>query len=435
MSTAIEKVHEMVDNAILNLVLHFPTYAQFIVRVGYGYKDFGEAIACTDGRTIFINDRLIAEINADPIKTNSLTNEKVDCTIGKEEMMFVLCHEAMHLLTATVGRAERLGIPQKIGMNDVKNQFKQMLWNMATDYAINYLLVNNEENWEKRPIGKMLQGALYEDAYAKKTAEEIYHLLLKENEDTIENMSNNGLSYVLDIHLPIDDEQIKSSLSIKIAEVFGSRTNGTSDSSIDRVIKEAMKPLPFNWRNALSKYIRGWIRENYTWNKPSRAGVASGLILPSSGTSPCMHLAIAVDTSGSISNEELQAMFNHVTTILNAFNNFKIDLWCCGSRVYHETFKTYTRQNRNTVKDFKIMSDGGNDMRENFTFIKDHYKGNFPDVFLCLTDGFDPVDGDNEVTCPCPVVWLIIDHPDFVSPSKLKSVVYPYVVDLDKNGG
>ena len=61
----IQEVHEMVDNAVLNLVLKYPTYAQFLVRIGYKYKNFGNAIACTDGKTVYINDELIAEINND----------------------------------------------------------------------------------------------------------------------------------------------------------------------------------------------------------------------------------------------------------------------------------------------------------------------------------------------------------------------------------
>lgn len=435
MTQELEKVHKIVDDAVLNLVLQFSTYAQFLIRVGYEYKDIGQAVACTDGKTVYLNDRLIAEINSDPIKLNTKTNKQVDCTIGKQEMMFVLCHELMHLLTATLDRAENLGIPKKVVNGDVVNEIKMKMWNVATDYAINSLLVNNMEGCcTKKPIGKILQGALYEEKYRDMTAEEIYKKLEKDSNISIIELGSSGLPFELDKHMNIDDDIIKSDLVNKINDVFGSRDNGTSNLSIDRFVQDVMKPIPFDWKKALNKYIRGWIKENYTWNKPSRAGIANGLILPSYGKSPKIHMAIAVDTSGSISNKELQTMFNHVTTILSVFNNFEIDLWCCGSRVYQESFVTYTKQNRHKIKDFKVMSDGGNDMRENFDFIKKHYKGNYPDVFVCLTDGFDPVNKDEETTCPCPVIWLIVDHPDFVPPLKMKNIVYPYIVDKEKNG-
>ena len=430
----IQEVHEMVDNAVLNLVLKYPTYAQFLVRIGYKYKNVGNAVACTDGKTVYINDELIAEINNDPIKTNVKTNKQVDCTITKDHMVFVLCHELMHLLTLTVDRGEKLGIPRKIMTGDIVNESKAQLWNMATDYAINSLLVNNMEGIYTKPIGKMVEGALYDQKYINKTAEEIYEDLKAKAKEVVISLGKSGLPFDLDKHLEIDDDLTLSDLKQKIIETFGGVNNGTSDSSIDRFIKDSMKPLPFDWKKALTRYIRSWIKENYTWNKPSRAGIANGLILPSYGKSPCIHLAVAVDTSGSISDEELQAMLNHVATILSIFNNFTVDVWCCGSVVYKDSFKTYTKQNKNDIHKFKIMSDGGNDMRKNFEFIEKNYKGSKPDAFVCLTDGFDPVDGDTELTCSCPVIWLIIDHPQFTPPLKMKNIVYPYVVDKKKNG-
>ena len=340
----------------------------------------------------------------------------------------------MHLLTITVDRAERLGIPKKFNTGNINAQAKAQLWNIATDYAINSLLVNNREGYTNKPIGKILPTALYNEKYRDLTAEEIYKRLKDNSPEYIMGLGKTGFDFDLDKHEEIDDDITKSDLIQKISDVFGSRNNGTSNSSLDRFVSDVIKPAPFNWKNALTKYIRSWIKENYTWNRPSRAGIANGLILPSYGKSPRIHLAVAIDTSGSISDEELHSMINHVATILSVFNNFVVDIWCCGSKVYTESFKTYTKQNKHAIKDFKIMSDGGNDMRENFKFIHSHYNGNYPDVFVCLTDGFDPVNRDEETTCPCPVVWLIMDHPDFTPPLKMKNTVYPYIVDKMKNG-
>lgn len=433
MSLDIEKVHNIVDDAILKLVLNFSTYAQFLIRIGYSYKDLGNCIACTDGKMIYINDRLIAELNDKPTRTNRLTGENKNCSIGKEEMMFVFCHELMHLLTATMDRAENLGLHNEYRVGDLENESRLKLWNIATDYAINSLLVNNREDFANKPIGRILPSALYEEKYKEMTAEEIYHKLEKNADEIILQVESTPFGFYLDKHIPINDDLTKSDLAQVISEVFGSKDNDISNPSVDRFVKDVMKPLPFNWKSALTKYIRSWIKENYTWNRPSRAGIANGLILPSCNVSPCIHIALAVDTSGSISNEELQSMLDHVYTILSAFNNFTVDVWCCGSKVYEESLVRYTKVNKSKIKDFKIMSDGGNDMRKNFEFMNEYYKKDRPDVFVCFTDGYDPVDGDEETTCPYPVIWLIVDHPQFVPPLKMKNVVYPYVVDKKKN--
>ena len=68
-------------------------------------------------------------------------------------------------------------------------------------------------------------------------------------------------------------------------------------------------------------------------------------------------------------------------------------------------------------------------MRENFKFLKDHYKGqDKPDVFLILSDFYDPLDGDTVTTSTCPVVGLVLDHPNFVPPSNMKFTAIPFEV-------
>ena len=284
---------------------------------------------------------------------------------------------------------------------------------------------------------------LYESKYKDMQAERIYEDLLKEEpedessgsnaEFTFDTGDNNGMDWGLDEHLPMLDETTKNEVIQKMAEVFGSTENGTGQSALDRSIDNTYQKQPFNWRRALTKYIRGWMKDNYTWNKPSRAGIANDLILPSSGKTPKMHIAVAVDTSGSIYDTELKVMMDHLFTILSQFKDFTVDVWCCGSRVYDETFRTYTAGNKRELYNFEFMSDGGNDMRENFKFMKEHYKGDKPDVFLLMSDFFDPLDGDTETTSICPVIFMCLDHESFVPPSKIQGVVYPFEVESAKN--
>jgi predicted metal-dependent peptidase len=218
-----------------------------------------------------------------------------------------------------------------------------------------------------------------------------------------------------------------------MSEVFGSRDNGVGESALQRSIDNNYKPQPFNWRKALTKYIRGWMKDNYTWNKPSRAGIANNLILPSAGRSPKMHIAVAVDTSGSIYDTELNTMMDHLFTILSQFKDFTVDVWCCGSKVYEDTFRTYTAAYKRDLKNFEFQSDGGNDMRENFKFLEKHYKAEKPDVFICMSDFYDPLDGDTTTTSICPCIFLCLDHDSFVPPKLIKSVTYPFEVESAKN--
>ena len=438
-------VQDILDRSIVYMILNFPIYANLVTRIGVKLVDEPKhrVVAWTDGRGIYVNEAMVKEFNENSIVVGD-SGKEYNRTIGKEEMVFIICHEMMHLLNLTFDRGTNIGIYKG---TDAKSKHKWELWNQATDYEINSKLHNNQEKdkdnyYRSKAIGNMPDWVLYESEYKDMQAERIYEKLLEKDpegnagggEFTFDSGNNNdGLDFALDEHVPIFDDATRNEVIQKMAEVFGSSDNGTGQTALDRSIDNVYKPQPFNWRRALTKYIRGWMKDNYTWNKPSRAGIANDLILPSSGKTPKMHIAVAVDTSGSIYDTELHTMMDHLFTILSQFKDFVVDVWCCGSVVYKETFRTYTAGNKRELHDFKFMSDGGNDMRKNFEFMKEHYKGDKPDVLIICSDFYDPLDGDTETTSICPVIFMCLDHESFVPPSKIQGVVYPFEVESAKN--
>lgn len=455
-------VRELVDNAMIEMIISFPIYAQLIARIGYKVVDNKSipAAAWTDGKGIYINEPVIQEWNENPIVEDA-EGKQYNRKTTKHEIIFILAHEVMHLLGLTFERGNALGLSKYV-LNK-KDKRLHELWNMATDYEINSLLHNNEAKddhgyAQSKPIGNLPDVALYESKYRDKTAEEIFEILKKEDEDKKGNSGGgngdgdedgegqgiapsfdsgnhaDGLDSGLDYHAPILDEATQNEVLQKVSEVFGNKSNGTGYSAFDRILNLVYKPEPFNWRRALTKYIRGWMKDNYTWNKPSRAGIANNIILPSSGRSPKMHIGVAIDTSGSIYDTELHTMMNHLFTILQEFKDFKVDVWCCGSKVYKDTFRTYTGSNKKEIANFQFQSDGGNDMRENFKFVKDKYRGDKLDVLIIMSDFIDPLSGDTECTSDCPVIYMCIDNPRFVPPAKIKGQVFPFVVEKQKNG-
>lgn len=439
-------VKELWERAMIDLVLDFPIYASLITRIGCKIISSPRpTIAWTDGKAIYINESEIQNWNDEPIVKGD-SGKEYNRSIGKKELMFVLCHELLHLIGLTFDRGTNIGIMKNACSG--KDRLRWQLWNQATDYEINSLLHNNikTDSFGREshdPVGNMPDLCLYESEYKNMTAEQIFEKLVEKNKDKDEpdptfdgdDTGNgiDGLGCSLDQHMPMVDDATRNEVISKMSEVFGSRSNGLGESSIDRILERAFKPQPFNWRRALTKYIRGWMKDNYTWNKPSRAGIANGIILPSAGRTPKMHIGVAVDTSGSIHDTELQTMMDHLFTILQQFKDFQVDVWCCGSNVYPETFRSYNGQNKKELQNFKFESDGGNDMRENFNFIREKYKYDKLDLFICMSDFYDPLDGDTETVSPCPCIWLVLDHPNFVPPSKIKAETYPFVVEKSKN--
>ena len=439
--TDINAVQSIVDNALTKMIIELTTLANFVTRIGVKVvsNEGIPAMAYTDGTGIYINAPYVDYANENPIiEVNGRT---VNQAIKKDQMIFLICHEAMHLLSLTFDRGIQKGIPSNAYAEDKVGCNKFKTWNVATDYEINSMLHNNRTDGAATPIGKLPETVLYDSKYIDVPAEKIYDELYKEDEDiekqlglqTIKSLDEEGGLVGFDSHMPILDDATRSEILEKIHDTFGSTSNGTGCSALDRALEIAYKPIPFNWRKALTKYIRDFIKDSYTWNKPSRAGIAQGLILPSQGSSPKLHLAVAIDTSGSISNKELTASMQHLYTILQQFKDFTIDVWCCGSEVYEDTLKTFTVSNKNEIIDYRFESDGGNDMRKNFEFMRNHYRGNPPNVLLILSDFYDPLDGDTETTSICPVVGLVLDHPGFVPPKNMNFTAFPFELEGGKS--
>lgn len=462
----LDKVKAIVDDAMINLVIDFSTYAQLAARLGVKVVDEDiDAPAYTDDTGIIhINAKCITKWNNDPMVEGD-TGDMVNRTITQSEMQFLICHELLHTIGLTHQRAEHVGLifdEVKASKASMETLRKWQLWNIATDYEINSLLWNNESvdpisgDARRHPIGRMPEVGCYESRYRGMTAEQIFEDLVKEeksnnsgqlqmpeglSEDEQNQMNiamggNSKDGMRIDAHLPKLDKDAENELLEKISEFFGSCANGRGlpESSLSRLLEESFKPQPFNWRKALSKYMRKFVKENYTWNKPSRAGIANNIILPSQGQGAMLNIGVAIDTSGSISEVEINAMMNHMFTILQQFKNFQIDIWACGSVVYEDTLLKITNSNKRDLKKFNAKSDGGNDMRENFDFIKKHYKGKEKiDLLIIMSDFYDPLDGDKETTSPCPVIYMCLDHKDFVKPKKINGEVYPFKVDENKN--
>lgn len=462
----------IVDNAISTLTLTDMTFAQLITRIGINIVNVKRnVLAWTDGKGIYINEFEFNSLN----EKKTLKDENgrnINCTLDKDNIIFVMCHELMHLLTSTFDRGTAKGImakacsPEQIVYHD--------LWNRATDYEINYLLHNNKQDGTCMPLGKKLDICLYEEKYGDMTAEEIFDELKKElksesqampaipskqgnsgmngdgdgqdnNSDGKNNSGENGsgsnkgditkidsdalIDHILDQH-PEIDEMTKNEVKGMINDVLSSHSQAFSSSALSRGLDMALKPEPFNWRKALTKYFKQFVKNNYTWNKPSRAGVATGLRLPSTGTTPSLRVGVAIDTSGSITDNLLQTLMNHVYTILTQFKHFEVEVFCVSTEVHENTLVKFTPSNKNTIKDYKFNSYGGTTLKTIFPFVEKKFAGNPLDVLLILTDGYDyEVDNSETLTCVCPVVWMIVDNNDFKKPQKMTGEVYEFKVN------
>jgi predicted metal-dependent peptidase len=165
---------------------------------------------------------------------------------------------------------------------------------------------------------------------------------------------------------------------------------------LKRMIDHLLQPqLP--WRMLLARYMNSITREDYSWSRPSRR---EGDYLMPSLRSHQLDLVVAVDTSGSIKDGEMQEFIDEVDA-LKAQVRARVTLLPCdatlspGAPFLFEPWEQFQRPAR-------LGGGGGTSFRPVFQWVEQ--QGLQPDLLVYFTDA----DGDFPADEPVyPVIWLV----------------------------
>ena len=269
------------------------------------------------------------------------------------EIEFVLANGAMHSVLAH---------------NMRKNGRSGWLWQMATDIAINDMLLKNGMD--------MPYGAQYRECFSGMYAEEIYAELksdiLREDEDLeyeaddaedVENKEQENQEQSQEaLQEEILAEQLLAEEAIGLLE--SKLQMGEAPDSIERFF-DIILLTKVDWREELREAIDRYFRDDYVLIPPSKKLLYKGVYLPSN-TSTTFRLVIAVDSSGSVDEELLNTFLSEVNFIMEHTQNYVIDLLVCDDIIHsHKTF--YSGE----ALDITLKGGGGTDFRPVFKFIEE----------------------------------------------------------------
>ena len=100
-------------------------------------------------------------------------------------------------------------------------------------------------------------------------------------------------------------EQVAAEVDVRIAQASEiARGRGKLPGALSRLIQSVVNPV-VDWRDVLREYISTHARNDYVWSPPNRRYVHQGLYLPSLRSEELGDVALAVDTSGSITQSVL----------------------------------------------------------------------------------------------------------------------------------
>lgn len=380
---------EVVDRIItarIGLLLRHPFFGNMATRLRIQAADDWLPTAAVDGRNLFFNTQFF----------NAMNNKEIE---------FVIAHEILHCVFDHLSRRE---------------DRNPILHNIASDYIVNNLLVRDRIG-EKPKVVDCYQDfkytdwtseAVYDDLF-QKTKEELEKLgeLLDEHidwegdgdedEDGKENDGKGKRPKYSKEELRKIRDEIKEGM-ISAAQSAGA---GNVPGEIKRMIKELTEPK-MNWRQLLRQQIQSTIRNDYTFARPSRKGWHTGAILPGMNFDETIDVAISLDMSGSIGNDQAQDFLGEIKGIMDEYKDYKIKLWCFDTKVYNE--QDFSADGGDSLTDYNIMGGGGTDFMANWKYMRD--QNIQPKKFIMFTDGY-PFDSWGEDNY-CDTIFIIHGHHD-----------------------
>jgi len=293
------------------LILSSPFFGTLALRLR-PIEDSSIDTACTNGECIKYNPKWFLKLRP-------------------HERIGLIAHEVMHVALMHMLR------------RDHRDAFK---WNVAADYVINLAL--------KKSNFILPHGELYDEQYDGMSTEEVYSKLPEDlGEDNgpagiilLDGTDPGGCGGVED-HPSIGDGSASGKFEAEIEVAIqqaaeAAKSMGKLPGHLQTLIENALAPK-VDWKMTLARFLRANNKSDFTWIRPNRRFIARGMYLPSLHT-PCLEeIAIAVDTSGSVSDEELEQFTGEVTSILHDTNPERIRFLQCDTEVREDT--EYTREN------------------------------------------------------------------------------------------
>ena len=289
------------------------------------------------------------------------------------------------------------------------------LANMACDYVINLIIhLENRDGFAVLP-----KGALLDERFANMSAAQVYKILKQEQEDSPDDSDQGegeGNGAGLDEHDwegaqdMSEDEQRGLAREIDQAIRQGALTAGKVGSGGNRAIDQLLQP-EVNWREVLREFITETCRGNddSTWRQPSRRHLAMGMLRPSGITERVGELVIAIDTSGSIGQQELTKCLSEIKGVCDTVRpeSIRILYWdtkVCSDEVYGDVPNACAslEQLTQTTK----PAGGGGTMVQ---CVPDYIQKNNinAQAVIVLTDGYL---GGDWGAWTMPLLWGILDN-------------------------
>lgn len=381
------------------LLMGMPFFASLLldlmnVKIGK-FPSMGLTTAGTDGKTIWIDEDFMKKLTL-------------------PECLFLVAHEILHAILLHMPRAKRY---KDIGFDG--QPFNDLVWNIATDYAVNATLVESK-------VGVMPKGGLLDMGRFPHTqsADENYRELMKNppppkprgkgkgppgggppgdgsggSEPTPgEAQAEQGTldAHVMPASADVNEHEVRRAVESASA---AAKAQGKMPAGLSRLVDGLLNPQ-VSWQEKLPMQImQSARRDTVNWSRPhKRRLLMQGVYLPAYTGHGIGDVVMVVDTSGSIGPRELKVFLSEVEGVLSTCNPERI--WVVGADARVASVHELSGCESLLDNMPEVKGGGGTAFGPAFEWVQE--EGIEPAVLIYLTDMYGSFP---DVAPPYPVIW------------------------------
>jgi predicted metal-dependent peptidase len=302
------------------------------------------------------------------------------------------------------------------------------LANASADYVVNDII----ENMKDKAHIKLPNGALYHPQFHNWSLREIYTFLKKNAKgggggkgEGGTGLKNSGSSDgdnefptdSLDEHdwesqeLSVEDaKKLEEKIDKSLRE--GGIMAGRMGAKVPRSISDLLEPK-VDWREVLRDFVASATKgkDEFTWRKFNKRMLANDMYLPSLENESIGEIVVAIDTSGSIGQAQLNEFASELASICDTCSPEVVRVLWWDTSVHGE--QVFKGDYANIASMLKPEGFGGTHVSCVNKYVME--KGIKAECVLVFTDGY--VEHDIEWQITAPTLWMVTENKEFSPPT------------------
>ena len=213
-----------------------------------------------------------------------------------------------------------------------------------------------------------------------------------------------------------DEWEVATRQAVNVAK---RQAQGKLPGFIEEIVTDLADPKT-DWREVVRRFVDPSSNKDFSWSMPSRRHLPFGHYTPGMVTDGVSHVAMMIDTSGSIDTELLKVFGGEVQAALDDGAIDKITLVFCDTRVNRTA-----EYSKGDIVDFTCQGRGGTEFVPAIKWVEE----NAQDV-VCAIYFTDLDCSDYGEEPPFPMLWAAYGSPLFLR-AAMKRVPFGEVIEVN----